>query len=182
VRGFEDALPIVLAHEGGFVDHPMDRGGPTNCGITQATYDTWREDRGQPTRSVRELETDERAAIYLARYWLPANCQEMPWPISLLHFDAAVNHGLGRPRSHPRGSKTGANHLLQRALGVDDDGIIGPLTLAAVRRTDPALLARDMILERLDFYRAIVAARPDQLVFLVGWLARGLGLRKQLSR
>lgn len=178
MRGFPEALQFTLRWEGGFVDHPRDRGGPTNQGITQNTYDVWRSDQGLPFLHVRYLTERDRDTIYRTRYWLPAKCHELPWPIAALHFDAAVNHGLGRPRSHPRGSKTGANHLLQRAVGADPDGIIGPKTLAAVRAADPMLLARDMLLERLDYFRAIVESRKDQVVFLEGWLARGLALRE----
>jgi lysozyme family protein len=172
MSGFAQALPALLAREGGFVDHPDDRGGPTNKGITQETYDGWRTGRGLPKRSVRHIEDDEVEAIYHERYWLPVKCEALPWPVSGLHFDATVNHGSGRRRGHPEGKKTGSVHLLQRALGVEDDGIHGPLTQAAIDAANPARLARDMLLVRLVFYRDIVRGDQRQETFLEGWVAR----------
>ena len=169
---FVQALPIVLEREGGFVDHEADRGGATNRGVTQAVYDTYRTGRSLETRSVREITDDEVEEVYLDRYWVPAQCDALPWPVSLLHFDASVNHGLGRKRRHPRGSKTGSVHLLQRAVGVDDDGAHGPITQAAIGAADPALLARDYLLVRLRYYHDIVAGKRSQRVFLLGWVAR----------
>lgn len=158
MKGFPEALAAVLASEGGFVDHPADRGGPTNMGVTQGVFDAHRRSRGLPSRSVRDISTAEVAEIYMARYWTPAKCGALPWPASLCHFDAAVNSGVRQ-----------AAVLLQRAVGVAEDGVIGPQTLAAVQRAGRARLLARMWVGRLDLYRRIVAGNPTQLVFLRGW-------------
>ncbi len=127
-EAFERALSHVLSLEGGWSDDPFDPGGPTNKGITLADYARERrvavtaenfaalkaELRAIPDRLVRD--------IYLTRYWRPARCPDFPPPLALMHFDAAVNQGV-----------SGAARMLQQALGVDIDGEIGPITLAAAR-------------------------------------------------
>jgi uncharacterized protein (TIGR02594 family) len=127
-EAFEGALSHVLTLEGGWSDDPFDPGGPTNKGITLADYARERrvavtaenfaalkaELRAIPDRVVRD--------IYLTRYWRPARCPDLPPPLALMHFDAAVNQGV-----------SGAARMLQQALGVDIDGEVGPITLAAAR-------------------------------------------------
>lgn len=169
MSGFPEALPFTLRWEGGYVDHPADPGGATNRGVTQATYDAWRKAGGLATRSVRLIEDDEVGAIYRDRYWSEAGCDALPWPMSLAHFDAAVNHG---PRNAVR--------ILQRALGVKVDGKIGPVTVAAARSAGP-LMVRLMLCERRSFYHEIVVQRPTLRVFLDGWLNRLSALRSEVA-
>lgn len=125
-EAFDQALAHVLSLEGGWSDDPFDPGGPTNKGITLADYARERriavtaenfatlkaELRAIPDRLVRD--------IYLTRYWRPACCPDLPPPLALMHFDAAVNQGV-----------SGAARMLQEALAVDIDGEIGPITLGS---------------------------------------------------
>jgi len=165
VSGFAQALPMVLTFEGGYVDDPVDRGGATNFGVTQAAYDRYRTSIGQPTQPVKEITDAEVAAIYERDYWRASHCDSLPWPASLAHFDAAVNHGPLR-----------AAYMLQEALGVAADGKVGPKTLAAVASIDPRVLMERLLWIRVRFYQSISAG--DQIKFLRGWLARVLELRK----
>ncbi len=102
---FELALAEVLRWEGGYVNDPRDPGGATNRGITQATYNAWRRDRGEPLRSVAEIGEEEIRAIYRERFWIPAAAY---WDaaghpgIALYLFDAAVQHGVGTARAFER--------------------------------------------------------------------------------
>lgn len=167
---FEDALAHVLRYEGGYVDHPQDPGGATNQGVTQATYDAWRRGRGLAARPVRGIERREVEAIYLERYWTPARCDGLPARLRLPHFDCAVNCGVVQ-----------AAKILQRALGVTADGVIGPVTLRAANGRPSAPLLDDMLWERLRYYREIaVRKRPDGRdlrTFLPGWIGRLLDVR-----
>ena len=171
-EAFDRALRFVLAREGGYANHPADRGGATNMGITTRVYDAFRTARTLPTRSVRDIEFAEVAAIYEQQYWNEAKCNELPWPIALAHFDASVNHG---PRK--------ACQLLQRALGVTDDGVLGVVsmtTLCAQFTADSAALATRMLTARAVFYGAIVARDATQEVFLRGWMLRLEHLRRAM--
>jgi uncharacterized protein (TIGR02594 family) len=160
---FQIALAHVLEMEGGFSDDPYDPGGPTNRGITLEDYARWISvtiDAANRSALVEDLKRIPDAAvedIYRNRYWTPAACPELPPPVALMHFDAAVNHGLG-----------GAKRMLQAIAGVTVDGEIGPLTLAAIAMSSPLdLVARYASLRR-ERYRAL----PMFWRFGTGWLKR----------
>ena len=171
---FEMALNLILQHEGGYSDNPVDRGGPTKQGVTQKVYDTWRMTSGKPVRSVREIDGSEVAAIYLQNYWRPVKCDLLPDDLALVHFDSAVNHGVKR-----------AIKFLQLATGASPDGVFGPATQAALATTMEKLSERIVIglylAEREDFYDDIVARDPSQSVFLKGWKNRIAKLRTETS-
>lgn len=93
---FERSLAITLGFEGGYVNDPDDPGGATNQGVTQRTYDAWRERHSLPVQPVKDMETYERDTIYRQDYWTPAKCYELRWPLCMIHFDTAVNLGVSR--------------------------------------------------------------------------------------
>ncbi len=169
---FDDCLAFVLRWEGGFVDDPDDRGGATNKGITQAVYDEWRERKHYDKRSVREIEDGEVKQIYLEQYWRPSRCQALDYPMSLILFDSAVNHGVGR-----------AVKILQDALKVTQDGVFGPKTMAAYDYLEECHgtchIAGSYLAAREEFYFRIVDSRPEQAKFLRGWMNRLSDLRKE---
>src|SRR5690606_7789917 len=65
---FNEALEHVLQVEGGFVNHPADKGGATKFGITRATLAAWRT-RPVSVEDVQRMNREEAAAIYRKRYW-----------------------------------------------------------------------------------------------------------------
>lgn len=93
---FDRALAHTLKFEGGYVDHPADPGGATNKGITQSVYDADRDQAGLPRQSVKFISEDEVRHIYERDYWRASGASGLAEPLDLLHFDAAVNHGLKR--------------------------------------------------------------------------------------
>ncbi len=155
----------MLKAEGGYTNHPADRGGPANKGILQREYDQDRRAEGLPLANVRDILNTEVESIYLQDYWLAGRCDRMPWPVSLAHFDACVNTGV-----------TQAAKFLQRTVGTRDDGVVGPLTLAALtsvlERESPGALAGRLAGQRIPFYRGLAKRDPEQRVFLSGWLNR----------
>lgn len=162
VSSFRRALEFVLRWEGGYVNHPDDRGGATNQGITQAAYDRARRRWGLPTRDVRLLEDDERDRVYHEDYWIPGACELLRWPASLAQLDASVLHGPTR-----------AVILLQRALGVGDDGIAGPVTRAAASRAlSMEVLYREMMVYR-HFYYWDIFLNPNHGVTQLRSFGRG---------
>ncbi len=63
------SLDKLLVHEGGYVNHPSDPGGPTNKGVTQRVYDSYRKGKGQRPRTVKSITMDEVYEIYDRQYW-----------------------------------------------------------------------------------------------------------------
>jgi uncharacterized protein (TIGR02594 family) len=160
---FADALAHVLEMEGGFSDDPYDPGGPTNKGITLATFAKWRgetltaQSRSRLIDALKRIDDDTVAAIFHARYWEPASCAALSGGLALMHFDAAVNHGVG-----------GAIRMLQTALRVEADGEIGPRTLAAC-----AAMPEQIVIERYgELRRGRYRGLPHFWRFGRGWLRR----------
>ena len=115
--------------------------GPTNHGITLATLTHWRG-VSCTAEDVQNLSLAEAATIYRALYWRPVDGDALPAGVDLITFDASVNQGPGT-----------AARMLQRAAKVDDDGDIGPATLAAVAALDPVVLIANVAAERMASYR-----------------------------
>jgi lysozyme family protein len=161
ISALATALIFTLKEEGGYVDNPHDHGGATNHGVTQATYDAWRDSQKKKHRSVTKITDAEVQAIYGERYWTPGQCGVMSPALSVCHFDWCVNHGV-----------TGAIETLQQALKVTVDGDLGPKSLAALKAQDMGTFWKDYNGLRRSWYEARVKAHPDQGVFLKGWLAR----------
>jgi hypothetical protein len=90
---FARAVAFVLRHEGGRVDDIYDRGGRTNMGITQRTYDAFNAEKGAYGEDVFDMTETEAEAIYRSRYWSP-DCDTLSWPLSLVHFDSSVLFGV----------------------------------------------------------------------------------------
>ena len=93
---FNQALHFVLNQEGGFVNDPDDKGGATNKGITQKTYDSYRKARKQALQTVKNITDAEVSDIYYKNYWLKAGCDKMTPVFAVIAFDTAVNMGVGR--------------------------------------------------------------------------------------
>jgi lysozyme family protein len=153
---FDPAMAFVLKAEGGYVDNPRDPGGATNMGITLRTLSDWRGTTVTKAQ-VKSLPKDEAEAILGAHYWNSTHCGQLPAGVDLMVFDAAVNMGVG----------TSAK-MLQAAVGADQDGSIGPMTLAAVAQFQPFEIISDLKDRRTAHYRSLSTFE----VFGRGWLNR----------
>lgn len=156
---FDDAVKRVLAHEGGYSDHPDDPGRATMYGITEAVAR-----RVGYKGAMQELPLDLAKRIYREDYWNAVRADELPPAIRYYVFDAAVNSG---PRQ--------ATVWLQQALKVYVDGVIGPQTLKAAADADPEKLARAVLASRLRFMTNL----PTWPSFGRGWARRICDLMEQ---
>tara|TARA_R110002020_G_scaffold36451_7_gene109617 strand:+ start:79 stop:831 length:753 start_codon:yes stop_codon:yes gene_type:complete len=144
---FALCLDEVLRHEGGYVDHPRDPGGATKLGITRRTLARWRQVSpwwDLPKSAVRDLGRAEAARLYRALYWDACKAGQLPPGLDLALFDFAVNAGPSR-----------AIRTLQAELGVRVDGLVGPLTLAAVSKRGASGLIGALCDRRLSFLRRL---------------------------
>jgi lysozyme family protein len=156
--GFSAAYERVRVYEGGNSDDKLDPGGRTSRGITQRVYDAWRTGNGQKTRDVYTATDTEVKALYRAQYWLAIRGDELPAGVDLVVFDGAVNSG---PQQSIK--------WLQAALGIQADGVLGAVTLAAVNAdTDNDKLIEEISARRMGFlHKLSTFAR-----FGKGWSAR----------
>lgn len=161
-EAFVRAFRVVVGEEGGFSILATDPGnwtggqcGAGRCegtkfGISAASY---------PAIDIAGLTIEDAQSIYRRDYWGKIRADQLPPPLALLVFDAAVNNGVGR-----------AARWLQAAVGVAADGVIGEGTLAAVaaRSGSGADLLAEFQAQRMYF----MAGLPTWRTFGLGWARR----------
>lgn len=158
---FEVVLPKLLEHEGGNDDDPRDPGGRTSRGILQSEWNEWRKTHPGLPQDVWQAPQSQVEAIYKQKYWDVLSCDELPPGVDYAVFDFGVNSGNSRSAKY-----------LQGIVGAAQDGIIGPLTLAAtdkyVREQGAPSLINALCNQRLAFLQRI----PTWPTFGNGWSRR----------
>jgi lysozyme family protein len=152
---FRTALQKTLIHEGGYVNNPHDRGGPTKYGITQADM---------PERNIADITTDDAAGYYLDRYWKPLYSQIVDQLVAEKLFDMGVLFGV----------KTAVKLLqftMQHKINVVSDGVFGEETLADINGETADVLARYRT-TLIQHVVNIVNVNPGDNVFIHGWINR----------
>ena len=161
---FEQAFAIVVGHEGGYDTTRADPGNwtggavgrgdlrGTKFGISAAAY---------PTLDIATLSSEQAAEIYRRDYWSRVRGDDLPPPLALLVFDAAVNNGVAR-----------ASGWLQEAVGVSVDGQLGPQTIAAVQHTAQAKGGAALCAEFQAQRTMFMAGLPTWRTFGFGWARR----------
>ncbi len=167
MANFEEAIKGVLEIEGGYVNHPNDKGGPTNFGITQATLSAFRG-KSVSVEDVKNLTIFEAKQIYKKNYWDAANLDKFDSQlIADVVFDQGVNRGVSTAVKNLQESY---NATSRTKLAID--GKVGPKTLAAVNSTNELILAASFLKDAQLDYATIVANNPSQRVFIRGWINR----------
>ena len=177
--GVVSKLNAMIEHiidiEGGYVNHPNDRGGPTRYGVTQETLSQWRG-YWVTAEEVAALDKEEARNIYKYKYFLNPKIDQLPGPIQLQTFDCSINHGPSR-----------AIKFIQKVCKAHNiaylkiDGINGPRTRLAADKAQKKMgigFNNAIVEERLRFYYWIVDNDPSQEVFLDGWISRAEGFRR----
>lgn len=142
-ENFKRAMPKFLAHEGGYVNHPNDPGGATNMGVTIANYRRYVKRNGTVS-DLKNITKEEVATVFKRHYWDKVKGDDLPSGVDYCVADFAINSGPSR-----------AAKYLQKAVGVAQDGVIGPKTLAAVNKADPRKVINTICDERLAFMKRI---------------------------
>lgn len=157
---FERAQAIIDRFEGGFRQSPDEQGGACNFGVSRTTLSAW---RGRPVSiaEVHDLSRAEAHEIYRARFWKTIGGDDLPPSVALIVYNLAVLSGPSR-----------AVTFLQRALdqlgaSVAIDGEIGPETIGAVGRADPAAVVETFAKIEAAFHSASPKAQ-----YISAWLKR----------
>jgi lysozyme family protein len=157
---FDKAFHKLLGHEGSYSNHKQDRGGETMWGVTERVARA-----NNYYGSMKDLPVEKAKEIYKKDYWNPIRADELPASLRYLVFDAAVNSGVVQ-----------SIKWLQAAVGVQEDGVIGRVTLAACNALEPHLVARRMLAARLEFMSSL-STWPS---FGRGWARRISSLLKEI--
>lgn len=174
-------LDDLLAREGGYVDHPNDRGGPTCHGVTELVARAY----GYHGR-MQDLPRSVAKAIYRERYWTQPRFDQVAEHSATIAeelLDTGVNIGTGT-----------AATFLQRALNVLNaegkaypdvavDGAIGRMTIAALRaflaargKDGHVVLWKMLNAQQSVRYIELAESRPSQEAFQFGWQHNRVGV------
>lgn len=172
-NNFDLAIERVLSHEGGYINDPKDSGGETKFGISKRSY---------PNEDIASLTRERACEIYRRDFWGKLGLNELPYPVALVVFDAAVNHGLAPAASFLQA----AYNSLKVGDTLKADGNLGPVTRLAVcawvggDRNREQIMAREVLLERTAFY-ALLYKAVGYPAYIRGWLNRVRSLREYLA-
>ena len=162
-QNFEECMARLLDHEGGYIWHREDPGGETNLGVTRAVYEQY-AGRQVMDGEMEGLTHDDVYPIYKENYWDRVRADDLPSGVDWAVFDFCVNSGVSRSAK-----------ALQRIVGVEQDGGIGPMTLQAVASIEPVDIVDQMHYMREGFYRSLSTFDT----FGRGWLRRNDETKEQ---
>lgn len=154
---FKKYVPILLRLEGGYVNHPDDKGGSTNRGVTLRTY---QDHFGQHKTVVdlKNLSHEEWEHIMKTGYWDKCRADDIEnQSVAEILVDWCVNSGMVGLRR------------VQELVGAKPDGIAGPITLSLINSSDPKMLFDRIMAARRQYYINIVKKDPAKKVFMNGW-------------
>lgn len=181
VFGVDGLIDSLIEREGGYVNHPADKGGPTRFGITEAVARA----HGY-AGAMSELPRDEAAAMYRRLYWLRPRFDQVARRSARLAaelFDTGVNMGPAVATTFLQRALTALNRNAKDYADLTPDGRIGPLTLHALdayfatrgQRGGETVLMRALEALQGERYLRLAERRPANEAFLYGWLANRIG-------
>lgn len=169
-ENLEKALKITLEFEGKdkLSNRPSDRGGLTKYGISQKAY---------PNLDIASLTRERAIELYIQDYWKPVRADDLPYPLDIICFDIAINHGAGTAARFLQSALNGVAPSIDPSLPrIKVDGGIGPITLGRLKwlRDNGGALAvpilvRDVLLRRCRLY-ARLTKDPVQRANIYGWM------------
>jgi len=173
-------IDAVITREGGYVNHPADRGGPTNWGITEpvARANGW-------IGAMQALPRAEAARLYRRLYWEGPHFDAVATISAMIAaelFDTGVNMGPAVATGFLQRVLNALNRNARDCPDVPLDRTLGPVTLGALgaylkARGKPGEAALLKAMEALQgaHYIGLAEARPANEAFLFGWIANRIG-------
>ena len=162
----DNLWPFILSWEGGYSNHPNDTGGPTNKGVTLATWKIYGYDKdgdGDIDKDDVKLITEYDAVyeVMKPKFWDKWKADQIEdQSIANIVVDWIWMSGFGKIKT------------IQSLFGLKDDGIVGEKTLSVLNSGNHKEIFDKIWKRREKFYYNLVEQRPSNKVFLKGWLNR----------
>lgn len=160
----EILAPWTKSWEGNFVNHPNDKGNATMMGVTIGTFRSV-FGQGKSINDLKRMTDYQWMFIFTKLYW-------NKWKADQIECQSIANLLV----DWVWGSGVYGIRYPQQVLGVKDDGVVGPKTLAALNAQEPSALFAKLWKRRKEHFEAC-ARKPGQGVFLRGWLNRLNGIK-----
>ena len=122
-NNFKNIINNLVELEGGKSNLSYDKGGKTNLGITQYTYNNWNKKHNKPLKDVYKITRQEADQIYKEEYWNIIKGDQLPPNVAHIMLSQALLDG---PQDSIR--------LVQKLLGLKVDGIMGSDTINKIKR------------------------------------------------
>ena len=166
---FNSSLAFVIHWEGGYVNNPADAGGPTNHGITQATYNSYLKKQNLPLKSVEDININDVRVIYQLEFWEPSYAYLFNYPLALTLFDTYVNF---IPKT--------SNSFNLQALSLPLMSTKMQVVEAMVNGSQLDIAIKIIELRKAFRYER-VKENPSQKTFLQGWINRDNALEDEIT-
>lgn len=178
---FEPAVEVVLAHEGGLADHPADPGGITHWGVSLRFAQRHVKRFGRAALllldidgdgdcdadDIRAMPREGAKSVYRSAFWDAYGYERLrDQAVATKVFDTCVNVGPSRAHVLAQMAANGCGKNL------DPDGVLGPLSVAAINACDPREFLREFVQEQANFYLALIDDAPELAAFRKGWMRR----------
>lgn len=161
---FNSFMDTLFKHEGGYVNDPDDKGGATNLGVTIGALKKFLG-RDVAVEEVKNLKPEVAKEIYHKEYYNDTKINQLPKELHAVVLDHAINAGPAT-----------AIRLLQRMIGAEADGHIGPETIEKATKLleDRGVTEtiNSYVAKRKNYYQSVALSNPTQKKFLKGWLNR----------
>jgi len=161
---WDKSFDMVVAHEGGFTNDQRDKGnhlpdGREGCTMWGCTQAVWEKYVGHEVTQddMKALKKEDVKPVYKRDYWDAVRGDDLPTGVDYAVFDFAINAGPAAARK-----------MIQRALGVNPDGAIGPATIKAIQDADGKELMQKFSDAKTAFYKSL----DNFPVYGKGWLKR----------
>ena len=175
MSNFDQAIGVILAHEGGWVNNPSDPGGETSMGWSTPTIKTLgltAEDLGVPgplfvPGYLKTMPQEAAVRLYKKYFWDKYGYEHIKdAKVATKIFDTSVNCG---PQRAARIAQRSANSL---GMMLKEDGSLGDFSFEAINKCEPSAFLEQFRKELADYYLSLIAANPKLAVFKSNWLKR----------
>lgn len=160
-NNFDTFIRDIIRREGGYVNHPSDKGGPTKYGVILENYKRWTKNPKATAEELSRITVDDALKFY-RWYFAERKIDDLPLELLPLALDLCTLHSPG-----------GVDVILNRVVNFyDNSRPRGQVFHALVEQFGPLTTEALITLSRIAYFRELCNRDPSQKAFLLGWLNR----------